>query len=90
MQINARTGAFLALDQYFRNGVFISDALERFKEELSEKDFALAYEIAAGVVRRKNALDALAKKHAVLPKKRMEKIVLRMCLYQLAFFRPHS
>jgi 16S rRNA (cytosine967-C5)-methyltransferase len=84
-QIQARDAAFLALDIYFRMGVFIADSLERFKEELSEKDYNLAYEIAAGVVRRKDALDALAKKYAALPKKRSEKIMLRMCLYQLLF-----
>ena len=73
-RLSAREAAFLALDTYFRTGVFIDDGLERFKKELSVRDFALSYEIATGVVRRKNALDALASKHAALPKKRQEKV----------------
>lgn len=83
--ISARESAFLALDSYFRSGVFIDEAIDQFKKELSTRDFALAYEIATGVVRRKNALDALARKYAATPKKRPEKVLLRMCLYQLLF-----
>ena len=81
----AREAAFFALDTYFRIGVFVDESLERFKSELSSRDFGLAYEIATGVVRRKNALDALIKAHATMPKKRQEKVLLRMGLYQMLF-----
>ncbi len=84
-QVSAREVAFLALDNYFLHGVFIEEGLNRFKKELSSRDFSFAYEVASGVVRRKNALDAIAKKHAAIPKKRAEKILLRMCLYQALF-----
>lgn len=81
VQLQAREAAFLVLDHYYRQGIFLDDSFEQFKGRLSEKDFALAYEIAAGVVRQQKALNSITK----LPKKRQEKILLRMALYQLLF-----
>lgn len=80
-----RDVAFLALDAYFREGIFVDETLEKFKKDLSMRDFALAYELASGVVRRKNTLDTMAVKLLATPKKRPEKVLLRLCLYQMLF-----
>ncbi|MBS0635463.1 MAG: methyltransferase domain-containing protein [Verrucomicrobia bacterium] len=82
MAITAREAAFLALDTYFLEGVFIEESLERFKNQLSQSDFGLAYELASGVIRQKRALEKTAARYASLPKKRKEKILLYMALYQ--------
>lgn len=81
MSISAREAAFFALDTYFLQGVFIEESLKR----LSPTDFGLAYELAAGVVRQKRTLEATARKAVSLPKKRKEKILLYMALYQQLF-----
>lgn len=80
--ITARIAAFRALDSYFQHGTFVADALSSYKNSLSIRDFSFAYEVASGVVRQKKALDAIA---GTLPKKRKEKVLLRMSLYQLLF-----
>jgi 16S rRNA (cytosine967-C5)-methyltransferase len=84
-KVTSRQAAFLALDLYFLRGVFIAEGLNQFKDELSTRDFSFAYEVASGVVRQKGALDAIAGRVQALPRKRKEKILLRMSLYQLLY-----
>lgn len=88
--VTAREAAFLALLAAFREGKFISDTLEawREKENPSEMDDRLAQEIANGSCRMALLLDAYAGQ--LNPKGRLslkpkEKALLRTALYQFAF-----
>lgn len=81
--LNAREAAYLSL---CRN--FIDETLNRWKEEENpkQKDFNLAYEIAAGTCRRLLSLEYIAKHHvAALPRKKKERLLLYTLLYQLYY-----
>lgn len=84
----ARKLAFTALDNFEKKHVYLFDTFEQEKRRASidPKDLSLAYEIACGTCRMRRFLDETAKKMAdSLPEKRVEKILLRMALYESIF-----
>lgn len=80
----ARDAAFLSLI----GQKYIDESLQSWKdkENPSQKDFNLAYEIASGTCRRFLSLEYIAKQHIrSLPKKKKERFLLYMTLYQIYF-----
>ena len=80
----ARDAAYLSLI----GSKFIEESLQIWKEKdkPSQKDFNLAYEIASGTCRRLLTLEYIAKQHVqTLPKKKKERFLLYMTLYQIYY-----
>ncbi|CCB85073.1 putative uncharacterized protein [Parachlamydia acanthamoebae UV-7] len=91
-QIHAREAAFLAVYSFLKEGKFLSESLENWKqkESPSSLDFSFAQDIAYGSVRMALALDYIAKSTAErqsLSLKVKERSLLRTAIYQAAFQR---
>jgi 16S rRNA (cytosine967-C5)-methyltransferase len=88
--ISARSCAFFALQEAENETSYIFDALEKYKNKLSQQDLALAYELACGAMRYRRYLDFIAtklSKNAKLPAKKKERLLLRLTLYQCYFLK---
>jgi len=83
-----REACFHSLLKAYRKEAYIAGSLEewRSQNEVDERDFRLAQEIALGTMRMTRLLDHLGKQltdGGRLPAKLKEKALLRMALYQL-------
>ncbi|MBS4167860.1 transcription antitermination factor NusB [Parachlamydia sp. AcF125] len=89
-QTNPREAAFLAVYAFLKEGKFLAESLEEWKqrESPSPLDFAFAQDVAYGSVRMALTLDFTAKsmaKRQTLSLKIKEKALLRTALFQAAF-----
>lgn len=87
---NAREIAYLAIRNFWTDGTFVSDFLEKWEKEASpaSQDFRLAKAIAYGCVQRALSLDAIAEqcaKKGRLALKVKERAVLHIAVYQLYY-----
>ncbi len=88
--INARQGAFLALDFVYRQKAYTDIAIDRVLSsyKFNSQDRSLVCQIVYGVVRQKRSLDALitllAKKKAAQQPLKL-RIILHIGLYQLRY-----
>ena len=90
--INARQGAFLALESIYRQKAYTDVAIDRIlrSHKLNPQDRGLLCQIVYGVVRQQRSLDALI---SLLGKKKAQqqplnlRIILHIGLYQLRYLR---
>lgn len=90
--MNARLAAFLALLAWHKDGIYLSDTLQRIrqKESISPLEIDLAREIAYGVMQRSLTLEYITKELSQNKKIRLkpkEKILLHIALYQALFLK---
>ena len=87
-----RKAVYQALLSVYREEGFLMDTLGVWKkrDQPSDRDFRLAFEIAMGTVRRTWTLDAIGKqlsKTGKLTLKLKEKVLVRMAIYQAVFMK---
>jgi len=81
--MNGRKAAFLALLQEEKDGTFLDVTLSQCA--LEKKELALAHELAAGTLRMRRLLSETIQTTFSLPKKKKERILLFLALYQHLF-----